>query len=82
MCNAGGFFNKANLMSLPLIVFYTERRWNSTFVSLLFLNSIKTLKEVYLHASFVITESVRLQQGKTACQYICPHDLMILDREK
>ena len=34
--------------------------------------------------SFVITEKCDgCKAGdKTACQYICPHDLMILDREK
>lgn len=34
--------------------------------------------------SFVITEKCDgcKAQDKTACQYICPHDLMALDREK
>ena len=33
--------------------------------------------------SFVITEKCDgcKAQDKTACQYICPHDLMILDRD-
>jgi adenylylsulfate reductase subunit B len=34
--------------------------------------------------SFVITDKCDgcKARDKTACQYICPHDLMILDREK
>ena len=34
--------------------------------------------------SFVITENATAarRKDKTACQYICPHDLMALDREK
>ena len=34
--------------------------------------------------SFVITEKCDGCQGqdKTACMYICPHDLMVLDKDK
>jgi adenosine phosphosulfate reductase beta subunit len=34
--------------------------------------------------SFVITEKCDgcKAQDRTACQYICPNDLMVLDREK
>ena len=44
--------------------------------------SLKNFKEVQAMPSFVITEKCDgcKAQDKTACQYICPNDLMALNR--